>query len=119
MVYALVYLGMAVAEAQWQFWALFVLYGAYYGMCEGAEKALVADFVPSENRATAFGIYHGAIGIAALPASLLFGVFWQQIGPAWAFGMGAAFAGLAAVLMMLILSMTHMTPPLDHPASRA
>jgi MFS family permease len=103
-VYALVYLGLALASAQWQFWALFALYGAYYGLCEGAEKALVADFVPADRRATAFGLYHGAIGIAALPASLLFGVFWKAIGPAWAFGMGAAVAGLAAVSMLVLLS---------------
>ena len=82
LVYALVYLGMALATAVWQFWALFILYGVYYGLCEGAEKALVADFVPSAQRGTAFGLYHGAIGLAALPASLLFGIFWTAMGPA-------------------------------------
>jgi MFS family permease len=103
-VYAFVYLGLALASAQWQFWALFVLYGAYYGLCEGAEKALVADFVPADCRATAFGLYHGAIGMAALPASLMFGLFWKAIGPAWAFGIGAGIAGLAAVSMLVLLS---------------
>ena len=48
--YALVYLGFAFAnpDAQWQFWALILAYGFYYGMTEGVEKALVADFVPSD-----------------------------------------------------------------------
>lgn len=103
-VYALVYLGLAVATEAWQFWTLFLVYGFYYGMCEGAEKALVADFVPSEYRGTAFGIYHGAIGIAALPASLVFGIFWKTIGAHWAFGLGAAMAGLASVLMLIFLA---------------
>jgi len=108
LVYALVYLGMAVVDGKqvWQFWALFLVYGFYYGMSEGAEKALVADFVPSEHRGTAFGIYHGAVGLAALPASLLFGAWWTQIGPQWAFGIGASLAGLAAVLMIVLLSTT-------------
>lgn len=105
-VYALVYLGMALAARQWHFWALFIVYGVYYGMCEGVEKALVADFVPSAHRGKAFGIYHGAIGLAALPASLLFGVFWKEIGPAWAFGIGAGLAGVAAVLLLVMLSVS-------------
>jgi MFS family permease len=119
-VYALVYLGMALATRQWHFWALFVVYGIYYGMCEGVEKALVTDFVPSAHRGRAFGIYHGAIGFAALPASLLFGVFWKEIGPSWAFGIGAGLAGVAALLLLVMLSVsrgsaeTSTAPPGTH-----
>jgi MFS family permease len=104
--YALVYLGFSQAEVQWQFWALFLAYGFYYGMSEGAEKALVADFAPAEARGTGYGIYNGAIGIAALPGSLLFGVFWAMIGPGWAFGIGAGLAGLAAVLLTALVAGT-------------
>ena len=103
-VYGLVYLGMALVAEQWQFWSLFVIYGLYYGLTEGAEKALVADFVPAEHRGTAYGIYHGAIGLAALPASLLFGVFWKVLGPKIAFGIGASLAALAAVMLTVVLS---------------
>ena len=106
MMYALVYLGLALAQTQWQFWLLFLAYGFYYGMSEGSEKALVSDFVPSEHRGTAYGIYHGAIGVAALPGSLLFGVFWAMIGPSWAFGIGALLAGLAALLLVVLLAET-------------
>lgn len=49
-----------------------------------------------------YGICDGAIGIAALPGSLLFGVFWATIGPGWAFGIGAALAGLAAALLAVL-----------------
>ncbi len=110
-VYALVYLGMAVVGQAWQFWALIFAYGFFYGMTEGVEKALVADFVPSEYRGTAYGIYHGAIGIAALPASLLFGLLWYYLneiqlglGPRVAFGVGAGLAAVAAVLLTVLLS---------------
>ena len=101
-VYALVYLGMARAATAWQYGALFVAYGFYYGMTEGAEKALVADFVPSEQRGTAYGLYHGAVGLAALPASVLFGWIWKSAGAPAAFEFGAALAGLAAVLMVFV-----------------
>jgi MFS family permease len=103
-VYAAVYLGFAFASGPAAFWALLFVYGAYYGLTEGAEKALVADFVPPEARGRAFGIYHGAIGLAALPASLLFGVFWARLGPAVAFGIGAALAGLAALALAAVLA---------------
>ncbi len=104
LVYALVYFGMAFVTEAWQFWALIVVYGSYYGMTEGAEKALVADFVPSEHRGTAYGVYHTAVGLAALPASLVFGVVWKAIGPGPAFSIGAYLAGVAALLLLLLLS---------------
>jgi len=107
-VYAMVYLGMAAVGSPWQFLALFVAYGLYYGMTEGVQKAMVADFVSDEHRGTAYGLYHGAVGLAALPASLLFGVFWAVVGPRVAFGIGAALAALAAVLLLVLVS---ATPP--------
>jgi MFS family permease len=114
-VYALVYLGFAFADpnAQWQFWAMILAYGFYFGMTEGVEKALVADFIPSERRGTAFGLYNAALGIAALPASLVFGLLWTMVDHAWpgkemgskvAFSIGAALAGLAVVLLAVLLS---------------
>jgi MFS family permease len=113
-IYALVYVGMAwlgggwlgVEAAPWAFWALIAAYGAYYGMTEGVEKALVADFTPSEHRGTAYGIYHGAEGLAKLPASLMFGVFWLVIGPQVAFGIGAGLAAAAVISLAVLLSAT-------------
>jgi MFS family permease len=84
-------------------WGLLVVYGAYYGLTEGAERALVADYVPRGRRGRAYGLYHGAVGFAALPASLLFGVFWAALGPHRAFTIGAALAAAAmAVLAWLV-----------------
>jgi len=103
-VYALVYLGLALVQSSLFFWILVLTYGIYYGLTEGAEKALVAEFSPSEYRGTAYGYYNGAIGIAALPASFLFGVFWAKIGSMFAFMVGASLAGLAAILLIIFLS---------------
>ena len=60
-VYALVYLGMAVVGRGWQFYALIAAYGVYYGLTEGVARALVADFVDSPLRGTAYGVYHAAL----------------------------------------------------------
>jgi MFS family permease len=102
-VYAVVYLGFAFAAGPAVFWALLVAYGFYYGMTEGVEKALIADLAPAGRRATAFGLYHGAVGLAMLPASAIFGLVWKTLGAGAAFGVGAIFAALAAVVLMLVL----------------
>lgn len=98
--YALVYLGLAFADEGWQLWPLLGVYGLYIGLTEGAAKAMVADYTPSDQRGRAFGIFHAAIGMAALPASLLFGVFWTALGPTAAFSIGAGLA-LAAALVLV------------------
>lgn len=107
LVYALIYLGFGLARASWQIWLLFALYGVYYALAEGAAKALVADVVPASQRGAAYGVYNAAIGLAALPASLLAGILWQGIGgwsgfgPSAPFIFGAMLALLAAMLLGL------------------
>jgi MFS family permease len=98
-VYALVYAGFAFADHQWHAWALFAVYGVYFGLTEGVEKALVADLAPARLRGSAFGLYHLAVGIGALPASLLFGLVWERFSAAYAFGMGAGLALLSSLLL--------------------
>jgi MFS family permease len=104
LVYALVYFGFARAGAAWHIWGLMACYGVFYGLTEGVEKALVADLVPAASRGRAFGWFHMVSGVAALPASLLFGWIWETWGAATAFTFGAVCAGLAAVLMVLVVT---------------
>jgi MFS family permease len=99
LVYALVYFGFGVASQHWHAWALFAVYGIYFGLTEGVEKALVADFAPAHLRGSAFGLYHLIIGVGAFPASLLFGEVWQKFGSTTAFAMGAGLALLASVML--------------------
>ena len=89
--YGLVYLGFAFAQTGWQIWALFGLYGFYYAATEGTAKALVADLVPESNRGTAYGLFNAAIGITAMPASVLAGLLWQGAGSWGGFGASAPF----------------------------
>ena len=97
LVYAAVYFAFGRRGQAWHAWALFAVYGLYFGLTEGVEKALVADLVPAERRGAAFGWYNLALGLGALPASLLFGLIWDKAGPATAFGFGATLALLAAL----------------------
>jgi len=102
MVYAVSYCGFALADSQWQIWCVFLFYGIFYGLTEGVEKAFVADMAPAEQNGTAFGWYNLAIGVGALPASLIFGAIWTWAGPAAAFTFGACLAGVAALLLALL-----------------
>lgn len=100
-IYAVSYILFGLASAPWQIWAIFLFYGLFSAVTEGTERAFVAELVPAELRGTAYGFYNAAIGIAALPASLLFGVLWQWSGnPLVPFATGAAFALLAFLLLL-------------------
>jgi MFS family permease len=106
------YAGFVFADSVWQAWALFMIYGLYFGLTEGAEKALIADLAPAHLRGSAFGLYNLMVGIGALPASLLFGWVWQVYGDAAAFGMGAAFAMAASLLLWRLPVTNHnLTKP--------
>jgi MFS family permease len=102
LLYAAVYFAFGWAAAAWQAWALFAIYGVFYGMTEGTEKALVADIVPRRRRGSAFGWYNLAIGLGALPASLIFGAIWDRAGAPSAFVFGATLALIAALLMAFV-----------------
>ena len=107
LVYAIVYLGFGLAQQQWHVWALYILYGLYYGMAYGTAKAMVADLVPENMRGTAYGTYNAILGIIDLPASLIAGLLWQGagrwagFGPSAPFLFGASLALVAAVMMFL------------------
>lgn len=102
LVYGLVYLGFAYAAGQAAIWALFFAYGLYFGLCEGTEKAFVADIVAGDQRGGAYGLYNMAVGIAAFPASVVFGVVWERLGSQSAFIMGALLALAASGILLLV-----------------
>ncbi|HEX2863245.1 MAG TPA: MFS transporter [Deinococcales bacterium] len=101
-VYALVYLGFALAQSALAVWALYALYGLYYALTEGSAKAMVAELVPDQQRGMAFGLYNASIGVMALPASLLAGVLWTRVSPAAPFAFGALIAALAIAGLGLV-----------------
>ena len=97
--YAGIYLAFGVATAAWQLWTLFALYGLYYALVEGSERALVADLAGSGKKGTAFGWFHLIVGLGALPASLGFGLLYRAYGAPSAFTLAAALALLATVAL--------------------
>lgn len=100
LMYAAVYLGFALADNAWQVFALYAVYGIYYGVAYGTTKALVADLVPADLRGTAYGTYNAVLSLVAFPASVIAGVLWQGVGEWNGFGASAPFYFGAAMALV-------------------
>jgi MFS family permease len=99
--------GWVLADDGRQVAALYLCYGAYYGLVAGTARALVADLVPPELRGTAYGTYFATLGLIDLPASLIAGLLWQGVGAWEGFGPSAPFffggaMALAAALLLAV-----------------
>ena len=107
--YAAFYAAAPFVTSPLAFAAIVIAYGAYYGLAEGAERALLTEQVPAPMRGRAFGAMHAVTGLAVLPANLLFGVLYARH-VALAFGVSAACAAGAAVLLLVVVK-EHQPPP--------
>ena len=99
-VFALVYLGFALMTDRAAVWGLFIIYGLYYTLTGGVQRAFAADLAHPERRAAEIGAFHMLVGLVALPASLCAGWLYQIAAPA-PFFLGAVTAGAAALLLSL------------------
>jgi MFS family permease len=115
-IYAFVYISFALLvflPANLQIvttFVLFAVYALFYAFSEGAEKAFVADIVKEEQRGTAFGLFNFAIGLGALPASIIFGLLYSYFdklfpgfGGTVAFGFGGTIALISMVLLAVVI----------------
>jgi MFS family permease len=100
--YAFVYLAFALATNRWQICLIFFLYGIVYSLIEPASKAMVTRLTVAENKGLAFGWFNFAVGVTALPASLLFGWLYERSGALFAFGWGGALALAGAVALLAV-----------------
>lgn len=102
LLYAGCYLGFGLANAAWQVWGLMFIYGAFHGLAVPGQKALVKRLAAKAHQGRAFGAFHAAQGGLAIPAGLLTGLTWSAYGAAWALGLSAALATVAALLVSTV-----------------
>jgi MFS family permease len=110
LVYAIIYMGFALAQQAWQVWILYVAYGLYYGLAFGTTTAMVADLVPENLRGTAYGTYNAVVGLLAFPASFIAGMLWQGIGSWGGFGPSAPFLFGGSLALIAALMMAFWMP---------
>ena len=97
------YLGFALTRNVAVIGALFVLYGLHQGMFRAVGKALAADLVPQQLRASGVGWYSTTVGLLQLLASVVAGLLWDRIGHAAVFYFGALFAALGSVGLLVLV----------------
>jgi MFS family permease len=102
-VYGISYFGFAFITSVTQAWVIFGIYGLFSGMTEGVKKAYVADLVPKEARGSAYGIHSFLVSFPQLPASLLLGFLWQKVNATVAFSVGASFAVVAGLFLLILI----------------
>jgi len=98
--YAIVYISFGFIKPNWAYflWIFWPLYGLYYAMTEGVEKAFVSDLAPAGSKATALGFYSTIVGIGLLPASIIAGLLYRyrEFAP-------FIFGGLMALISVCII----------------
>jgi len=102
--FAILYYGFAAAGNSTAIWILFGFYGLFMGLTEGIQKAFLATIIPPDFKATAFGVYNTAVGVAMFPASFIGGWLWDHVSPSATFYFGAVTAGLSAVLFIVFIT---------------
>ncbi|MFZ2257890.1 MAG: MFS transporter, partial [Clostridiaceae bacterium] len=80
-VFAIVYLGFALAFNKTIMVGLFVLYGIYTALTAGVERAFIAEISPKHLKGTMLGLHSTVVGVALLPASIIAGLLWSTFGP--------------------------------------
>jgi MFS family permease len=92
---------MAVASTDSQIWFLFALYGLHLAMTQGLIMSLIDRSVPAKTRGTAFSIFNITIGVTLLLANLIAGFCWQGVGSGFTFAIGAFFACIATIVLLV------------------
>ncbi len=105
--YAVVYGAFGFITAQWSFllWIFWPIYGLYYAMTEGVEKAFITDLAPADTRATALGFSASIVGVGLLPASALAGLFYMLFP-----GAPYLFGALMSLIAFCILGLAVREP---------
>jgi Major Facilitator Superfamily. len=82
--------------------AAFVLYGLHKAALETVQKTYTSELCPDCFRATGLGVFQMAIGICALPASLIAGFLWDKINMQAPFYLSLALSLVACFMLLFV-----------------
>ncbi|HJH32677.1 MAG TPA: MFS transporter [Methanosarcinaceae archaeon] len=94
--------GLVFATNIYSISLLFVSYGIFYAMIDGAQRAFVVDLAPKHLKATALGTFHTAIGLVALPGGYIAGSLWDKISPETTFIYGFTLSVISLILFTFV-----------------
>ncbi|MCD6237256.1 MAG: MFS transporter, partial [Thermoplasmata archaeon] len=102
LLFAITAIGLIFSSDIYSVVFLFAIYGIFYAMIDGTQRAFVVDLAPSHLRATALGTFHTAIGTVALPGGFIAGMLWDKISPEATFMYGFILAMLSLSLFAFV-----------------
>lgn len=105
-IFAMASFGLIFTSNIYTILLFFVVYGIFYAMIDGVQRAFVVDLAPKHLKATALGTFHTAIGLVALPGGYIAGLLWDKISPEATFIYGLALAVSSITLFTLVRSKT-------------
>ena len=97
--FSLVYFGFSSCKDWRMMIAIFAVYGVYTAMTAGVERAFIAEIAPKDLKGTVLGLHSTLAGIALLPASVIAGLLWDNIGVSAPFLYGGVMSLAAAVIL--------------------
>ncbi len=101
MLYALCYFIFPLNHGRWVMLGIVGLYGCYYAMTEGVEKALLGEMVKSRV-GSLYGVFHFTKGMSLFVSSVLFAFLWKAFGVKVAFWFGGALSLIASMLLVVV-----------------
>ncbi len=81
---------------------LMIFFGLANGALDPVQTSYVADLVEEERRASVIGAFQMAVGIAALPAGMLLGWVWDNMGHLASFHVSLVLCVVATVILMVV-----------------
>lgn len=92
-------MSIALAESLAAVFLGFLIYGTFLAIIEVNQGAYASMLSKSADRGTVMGAYHTVSGLTALPAGVLFGLVWSNIGMIYAFSYASVIAVVAFFLL--------------------
>lgn len=102
LIFAMTSLGLIYTSGIYGILLFFIIYGIFYAMVDGVQRAFVVDLAPNHLKATALGTFHTAVGLVALPGGYIAGILWDKISPEATFIYGFLLAIVSLILFMFI-----------------
>lgn len=82
--------------------AAFILYGFHKGGLDTVQKTFVSELSPEKYRASGLGGFQMAVGLCALPASLIAGALWDSISMEAPFYFSLALTAIAVAALTFV-----------------
>lgn len=102
LLFAITSFGLIFTSSIYSIILFFAIYGIFFAMIDGVQRAFVVDLAPEHLKATALGTFHTATGLVALPGGFIAGLLWDKISPEATFVYGCVLTFISLLLFAFV-----------------